>query len=51
VADFQGLASLGVVDPRGAAAFMRRAFGQSIRPRSMAWKLIEAEYWVRAQLG
>jgi asparagine synthetase B (glutamine-hydrolysing) len=51
VADFQGLASLGVVDPHGAAAFMRRAFGQSIRPRSMAWKLIEAEYWVRAQLG
>ncbi len=49
VADFEGLASLGVVDPARAAAFMRAAFGQSIRPRSIAWALIEMEHWVRTQ--
>jgi asparagine synthetase B (glutamine-hydrolysing) len=49
VANFEGLASLGVVDPARAAAFMRAAFGQSVRPRSIAWALIEMEHWVRTQ--
>ncbi|MEO8481881.1 MAG: asparagine synthase-related protein [Acidobacteriota bacterium] len=51
VADFRGLASLGVVAPEGARRFMRTAWGQDALQLGMAWNLVNAEVWVRQQIG
>lgn len=51
VADFRGLAALGVLDPAGARTFMRNAWGRSARDLGMAWNLVNTEVWVRQQLA
>lgn len=53
VADFDGLASLGIVVPEAARSFMRRGWSRDQSPRGvgMAWNLVNMEVWVRGQLG
>ena len=50
-ASFSALADLGVVEASGARAFLAKALGpdQTPRVRSLAWRLIVLESWVRAQ--
>jgi hypothetical protein len=50
VADFQGLAALGIVIPTAARDFMRRAWTRSPREAGHAWNLVNMETWVRRHL-
>ena len=50
VADFQGLAALGIVVPAAARDFMRRAWTGSPREVGHAWNLVNMETWVRRHL-
>ncbi len=47
VSDFDGLASLGIVEPAAARTFLTQAWGGSPRSVGMAWTLVNMEYWVR----
>lgn len=51
VSDFRGLASLGVVEPRRAAAFVGRALAGSVQEVGWAWNLVNTESWVRHALA
>jgi asparagine synthetase B (glutamine-hydrolysing) len=53
VADFRGLASLGVIVPGKARSFVRSGWNPSQTPRDIgrAWNLVNVEVWVRGQLG
>ncbi|MEO7189939.1 MAG: asparagine synthase-related protein [Vicinamibacterales bacterium] len=49
--DFHALASLGVVDPKLARAFMQRAWYEGPRQLGYAWNLVNLEAWVRQQIS
>lgn len=51
VSDFRGLASLGIVAPDAARAFVDNGWRQPPRGMGVLWNLVNMEVWVRGQLG
>lgn len=51
VSDFRGLASLGIVAPDEARAFVDNGWRQPPRGMGVLWNLVNMEVWVRGQLG
>ncbi|MFO7301381.1 MAG: asparagine synthase-related protein [Acidobacteriota bacterium] len=51
LSDFRGLASLGIVEPKAAAALVTGRWDGTPRDVGLAWNLVNMEGWVRSRLA